>query len=329
MDIFRTEVKVPKSDLSLTLHDKVVTVGSCFAEVIGSKLQQNKVDVLPNPFGTIFNPISVCQLLKAAAGIPYDFEKSLVQHNNIWYAYDLHSSISSPSKEGLLEEIQTQLSHTHKYLQDSSLLIITLGTAVAYQLIQTGSIVANCHKLPAKNFNRLLLNMDEIMPAFEEMYGMLKQVNPKLKLLLTVSPVRHVKETLTMSSVSKSQLRLLCHYLQQSHPDILYFPAYEIMMDDLRDYRFYKDDMLHPTTLAEDYIWEKFMQAYYDNTFQNFTVEWNKVNRALAHKPFHPASESHQSFLKSTNLLLEQLASKYKIDVSAEQNALKRKQNLH
>ncbi len=324
MDIFRTEVKVPQANVNLTLKDRVLTVGSCFAEVIGNKLQQNKVDVLPNPFGTIFNPISVCQLLKAAAGLPYDFENHLVNHNNIWYAYDLHSSISSPSKEELLYKIKERLDLTNKYLQDSSLLIITLGTAVAYKLIESGSIVANCHKLPAKNFDRLLLNMSDIMSAFEEVYALLKQINPKLKVLLTVSPVRHVKETLPMSNVSKSQLRLLCHYLQQNHPDILYFPAYEIMMDDLRDYRFYKDDMLHPTTLAEDYIWDKFLHAYYDEAFQKFTIEWQKIKRALAHKPFHPTSDSHQAFLNKTSLHLEQLSAKYKIDVSEEQEALKR-----
>ena len=320
--MFRTEVVVPKSGLDLALQDKVVTIGSCFAEVIGSKLQQNKVDVLVNPFGTIFNPASVCRLLNAAMGQAYDFEQHLVHHNSIWYAYDLHSSVSSPNKDQLLSQIRERLQTTKQHLQQSSLLIVTLGTAVAYKLVQTSDVVANCHKLPAKNFDRVLLNLAETKVYFEETLALLKSMNPRLKVLLTVSPVRHVKETLQMNSVSKSELRLLCHYLQENNPDVLYFPAYEVMMDDLRDYRYYKDDMLHPTSLAENYIWEKFVKAYYNEPFQQFTMEWEKITRALSHKPFHPESKAHQAFLKSTATQLQHIVDKYKIDVTAEQHAL-------
>lgn len=320
--MFRTEIVVPKSGLDLTLKDKVVTIGSCFAEVIGSKLQQNKVDVLANPFGTIFNPVSVCRLLNAALGKTYDFEQHLVHLNNIWYAYDLHSSVSSPGKEQLLTQIHERLQTTRQHLQQSSLLIVTLGTAVAYKLVQEGDIVANCHKLPSKNFDRVLLNLEETKVYFEETLALLKSINPAIKVLLTVSPVRHVKETLQINSVSKSELRLLCHYLQQGSPDVLYFPAYEVMMDDLRDYRYYKDDMLHPTSLAENYIWEKFVKAYYEEQFQQFISEWDKIARALSHQPFHPESEGHQAFLKTTYQQLIQLAGKYKIDTSTEQYIL-------
>lgn len=321
-DMFRTEVDVPASGLDLKLEDKVITIGSCFAEVIGGKLKQSKVDVLANPFGTIFNPVSVCRLLNAALGKNISFEEHLVHHNNIWYAYDLHSSVSSPEKEQLLKQVHERLQLTSEHLRSSSLLVITLGTAIAYQLTQTGDIVANCHKLPAKNFTRVLLNLEETRLYFEETLNLLKSINPKLKVLLTVSPVRHVKETLPMNSVSKSELRLLCHYLQQANADVLYFPAYEMMIDDLRDYRYYKDDMLHPTSLAENYIWGKFTKAYYDKQFQQFITEWEKIARAIAHKPFHPESEGHQAFLKTTQQQLIQLAGKYKIDVSTEQYIL-------
>ncbi|GAB3202294.1 hypothetical protein ABID22_002623 [Pontibacter aydingkolensis] len=321
--MFRTEVTIAKSGLNLTLQDKVMTIGSCFAEVIGSKLQQHKVDVLTNPFGTIFNPVSVCRLLEAALGVKYNFEEHLVQHNGIWYAYDLHSSISSPDKEKLLQQIEERLQLTSQYLQNSSLLILTLGTAVAYQLTQTSNIVANCHKLPAKNFNRTLLNLQDTQLYFEKTLDYLKSINPALKVLFTVSPVRHVKETLPINSVSKSALRLLCHNLQERQQDVLYFPAFEIMMDDLRDYRYYKDDMLHPTTLAENYIWDKFVKAYYDEHFQEFTGEWEKISRALAHRPFHPESDSHQAFLKNTDVLLKQFSEKYNIDVTQEQQTLR------
>lgn len=316
--MFRTEVDVQSAGTNLTIHDRVLTIGSCFAEVIGSKLQQNKVDALINPFGTIFNPLSVCLLLKAASGTPYNFEQHLVQQNGIWYAYDLHSSLSSPDKEQLLEQIQIRINRTHEYLQQASLIIITLGTSVAYRLVESGNVVANCHKLPAKHFTRELLQQEEIQQAFQEMYESIVALNPSVKILLTVSPVRHIKETMLINSVSKSLLRVVCHELQQEHESILYFPAFELMMDDLRDYRYYKDDLIHPTSMAEDYIWQKFVGAYYNAEFQAFLGDWAKIQRALQHKPFHPESKSHQKFLENTVAQLEHIAQKYKVDVREE-----------
>ena len=320
--MFRTEVEIPQNQLQLSLHDKVLTIGSCFAEVIGNKLKVHKVDALVNPFGTIFNPESVCRLLQAAINNNYAFDQHLVQRSGIWYAYDLHSSISSPDKEYLLDQIQERLTQTRNYLHNASLLTITLGTALAYQLKDNGNVVANCHKLPARNFDRVLLDLPKTRSYFAETLNLIRSINPSIKILLTVSPVRHVKETLTLNSVSKSELRLLCHYMQQDLPETLYFPAYEIMMDDLRDYRYYKDDMLHPTTLAVNYIWDKFVQAYYDEGFRRFTVEWDKMKRAVAHRPFHPESEAHQTFVRNTLTQLRQLADKYKLDVTPELHAL-------
>ncbi|RDV13127.1 hypothetical protein DXT99_21155 [Pontibacter diazotrophicus] len=321
--MFRTEIQVAPTNIQLTLQDKVLTIGSCFAEVIGYKLQQNKVDVLVNPFGTIFNPLSVCLLLQAAVGKAYDFGQHLVEQNGIWYAYDLHSSLSSPDKDKLLQQIEESLQRTRQQLQQASLLIVTLGTAVAYKLHEGGKVVANCHKLPAKNFERVLLSSEEMEQAFEQALPLLRETNPNLKVLLTVSPVRHVKETLTMNSVSKSTLRVLCHQLEVAHDNVQYFPAFEIMMDDLRDYRFYKQDMLHPTEVAEDYIWQKFVGAYYDKSFHVFLETWQKMQRAVAHRPFHPQSEAHQAFLRSTLQKLSELAGKYGLETSAEEKALR------
>lgn len=322
--MFRTEVKVSRSILNLGLQQPVLTVGSCFAEVIGAKLQQYKVEALVNPFGTIFNPVSVSLLLQAAAGKYYTFEEHLVQQNGIWYAYDLHSSLSSPSKEALLQNVQERLQQTNQYLQNASLLIITLGTAIAYRLQESGKLVANCHKLPAANFTRELLTVEEMKAALGPMLAQLKQVNPGMHVLLTVSPVRHIKETIELNSVSKASLRVLCHQLQQEHAQVLYFPAYEIMMDDLRDYRFYKEDMLHPTTVAEDYIWQKFVDAYYAPGFRQFVGQWEKMQRAVAHRPFHPQSEGHQQFLRNTLNQLETLRQQYQIDTSLEAEILQK-----
>ncbi|MHC2993094.1 hypothetical protein OB13_16475 [Pontibacter sp. HJ8] len=321
--MFRTEVHIPASGLNLTLQDRVLTIGSCFADVIGNKLLENKAHVLVNPFGTIFNPLSVCNLLGAAAGKPHAFEQHLVQHQEIWYAYDLHSSLSSPDRQELLQRIDQQLQSTRQALQEAKLLIITLGTAVGYRLHSTGHIVANCHKLPARHFSRQLLTTDEILAAFEHTLPLLRQLNPDLQVLLTVSPVRHIKETIEVNSVSKAILRLVCHQLDERHTQVGYFPAYEIMLDDLRDYRFYGRDMVHPTDTAEDYIWEKFTCAHLAKDFITFLKEWEKVRRALAHRPFHPESAAHQSFLKSTLHQLQQLQDRYGIATDTEARQLR------
>ncbi|MCJ8165294.1 GSCFA domain-containing protein [Pontibacter sp. E15-1] len=321
--MFRTEVQVAPADFQLALHDKVLTIGSCFAEVMGTRLRQNKADVLVNPFGTIFNPLSVCLLLQAAAGSPHDFASHLVQHQGIWYAYDLHSSLSSPSRDELLQQIADRLHHTRLYLQEAKLLVITLGTAVAYKLQEGGKVVANCHKLPASNFTRVLLHTDEMRQAFAQTQALLRRINPELNILLTVSPVRHIKETLATNSVSKATLRVLCHEAEQQHAHVHYFPAFEIMLDDLRDYRFYKPDMLHPTEVAEEYIWQKFVAAYYTPDFQAFQEVWQKMKRAVAHRPFHPASEAHQAFLRSTLQQLSRLREQYKIETAEEEQLLR------
>ncbi len=320
--MFRTELHIPVSNLNLTLQDGIVTIGSCFAEVIGSKLQQNKAQVLVNPFGTIFNPLSVDKLLRASAGEAHAFADNLVQHNGIWYAYDLHSSLSSPNRDALLATLQERLDSTRTALQEAKLLIITLGTAVGYRLQRTGEVVANCHKLPSRQFSRELLPLHSLLPDMQATVQVLHKLNPNLHMLLTVSPVRHIKETMEVNSVSKALLRILCHELVQQQRQTHYFPAFELMLDDLRDYRFYGRDMVHPTEVAEDYIWEKFSQAYLAQDFQTFIHDWDKIRRALSHRPFHPESAAHQAFLKNTIGQLQSLSDRYGINVTAETEVL-------
>lgn len=320
--MFRTEVTIPETNLRLNLPDKVVTIGSCFAEVIGTKLQQYKADALVNPFGTIFNPISVSKLLQAIAGQSFNIADSLVQRDGIWYSYDLHSSLSSANKDALIQLIEDRIVQTRIHLQNAKLVIITLGTAASYKLADSGTIVANCHKLPARQFTRELLTIDAITDNIAQAIQSLRQMNPELQFIITVSPVRHVKETLQVNSVSKSILRVASHYLSSQMPSVFYFPAYEIMLDDLRDYRFYSSDMLHPTQVAEDYIWQKFVTTYLHPTYQQFIPEWDKMQRAIAHRPFHPQAEAHQTFLRNTIEQLRQLSTNYKVTADTEIKAL-------
>lgn len=321
--MFRTEVQITPSQLNLTLSDKVVTIGSCFAEVIGRKLQEYKADVLPNPFGTIFNPVSVSRLLQAVAGTAVGLENSYVQRDGIWYSYDLHSSLSSPDREELKKLIERQVNQTREQLLNARLLILTLGTAVSYKLSDSGTIVANCHKLPSRHFTRELLTTQTIVESIKYSLAEILKLNPALQVILTVSPVRHVKETLQVNSVSKSILRVATHYLVEQLPYVHYFPAYEIMQDDLRDYRFYGPDMLHPTPVAEEYIWQKFIQAYLHPTYQQFIPAWDKMRRAIAHKPFHPDTEAHQVFLQKSLTQLHNLSETYPISTSQEEQMLR------
>lgn len=313
---FRTELHPAPAAFKLNLTSKVVTVGSCFSDVIGLQLEKYKVETLTNPFGTIFNPLSACKLLQICAGADVELADSFVQNNGRWYSYDFHSSFSAETEEELYEMLDEVVVKTRRFLKKADLLLLTLGTANIFRLNITGETVANCHKLPAANFTRETLLPEEIITCIAETQSLLRELNPNLKLGLTVSPVRHLKDTLELNSVSKAVLRLATHYLSQNLPEITYFPAYELLIDDLRDYRFYKEDMLHPTALAETYIWEKFTGAYFEISFREFTQEWDKILRAMEHKPFHPASEQHQNFVQQTLEKLRGLAEK--VDITQE-----------
>ncbi|QNF33457.1 GSCFA domain-containing protein [Adhaeribacter swui] len=319
---FRTELSIPPQNRRLTLHTPVFTAGSCFAEVMGQKIQHYKVPTLVNPFGTIFNPVSLFTLLQAALQSPPTFTGELVQREELWLAYDFHSSFAAPSGPELLMRIQQAITQSHNFLKQADTLVLTFGTAVGYIHKASNQLVANCHKIPQSQFQKRLLAISQIVASFNSFYAVLQQVNPNARIVLTVSPVRHLKETIEGNSVSKSILRVACQELQERYAEVNYFPAYELLLDDLRDYRFYKPDLIHPTEVAEDYIWEKFKTAYFDQDFQQFTEKWDKIRQALAHKPFHPESVNHQQFLKKLLNQLEELNTK--VDCRSEISAVKK-----
>ena len=307
MTSFRTEINISPVEQKFNLNSRVLTAGSCFAEVIGNKVASYKVQSLVNPFGTIFNPVSLFKLLAAAIGPAPEFTGELLERDGRWYAYDLHSSFTAPTRALLIARIQEQFVETRAFLKNANLLILTLGTAVGYIHKASNTLVANCHKVPQQQFQKKIISTAAIIEAFAPLYANLKAFNPDITVLFTVSPVRHLKETLELNSVSKSVLRVACHELTQQFPEVQYFPAYELMLDDLRDYRFYKADMLHPTEVAENYIWQKFSQAYFDDAFLKFAAQWDKIQQALAHKPFQPESAAHQKFLQQLLARLDEL----------------------
>jgi hypothetical protein len=315
--MFRTELTIAPAAGQLARTARVLTMGSCFADSIGARLVANKVEARVNPFGTVFQPLALARLLRAAAGEDVDWQRHLVQARGRWQSYDLHGSVGADSPVELLQYIQEVVRQTGDFLRTADVVMLTLGTAWAYRLRETGELVSNCHKQPADLFVRELLTPDEIINALAETHAYLRRINPDLRFVLTVSPVRHLKETLQLNAVSKSVLRLATHIVSDLLPGVAYFPAYELLVDDLRDYRFYASDMLHPSEVAEDYIWEKFARAYFDADFGRFRKEWATVRQSLGHRPLHEGAPEHRQFLESTREKLEQLSLR-KVDVADE-----------
>ena len=314
--MFRTEIPFIPYSQQLPLSARLLTVGSCFAETMGNRLLDAKVGTLVNPFGTIFNPLAACQLLRAAAGEEVDWQQHLVEARGRWQSYDLHATMGAESPVALLQRIQDLVSSTGEFLRTADAVVLTLGTAWVYRLLETGELVSNCHKVPAEKFTKELLTPDEIVNAVAETHAYLRRSQPNLRFILTVSPVRHLKDTLVLNSVSKSALRVACHYLSELLPDVAYFPAYELLLDDLRDYRFYAEDMLHPSKVAEDYLWERFTRTYFDAEFGRFKQEWMALRQALAHRPLYAAAPEHRQFLEGVLARLQQLGAQ--ADVQTE-----------
>jgi GSCFA family len=296
MQTFRTTFSIPESKHKISLNTKILTFGSCFADVVGNQLKNNKLQTEVNPFGTLFNPLSIFKILSST--YTQADERLYVQNPEAWVHYDFHSQFSDDTEENL----KTTLVNTIAKVQSSKLkaqcLILTFGTSFIYKLLQPQVYVANCHKMPKNLFEKELLSVKDICKSFAILHKELTTNNPDLRIILTVSPVRHTKDGMAENQVSKSILRAACYYLTTDYENVEYFPAYEIMMDDLRDYRFYKPDMIHPNEVAEDYIFERFSETYFDQNLKDFVKMWHPIRKALNHRPFNEKSANHQQFLR-------------------------------
>ncbi len=328
---FRTELHINQNISAdfpqITHKTPILSVGSCFADMIGAKLSFYKFKIISNPFGIIFNPISINKLLKLSLednleeNIDNDFHNNFIKNQeNNWYHYDFHSDLYGNIKEELYQKIKEQIKKTQDFFRRDlsenrpKTLILTFGTAFVYLNNQHNEVVANCHKIPQKNFTKKMLSVDEIVADFDEIYPQLSAQNTQI--ILTVSPVRHIKDTLVLNSVSKSILRVAAHILSEKYEKVYYFPSFELMNDDLRDYRFYKTDMLHPSTQAEDYIWQKFVQACMNAPTQAIMQVWENLHKNISHKNqkgfsnniSQEKSEKYNQFLQKTLFELENLA---------------------
>lgn len=299
--MFRTTFNISPPDTLISLKDPIFFIGSCFAQTIGERFQQHKFSTNINPFGTLYNPASVFRLLHDALNQSMPSEATYVVNQDTHFNYQFHSDFSGTSREDLQAQIEQAMVSTREYLKSCRWMVVTLGSAFGYELRSNGQIVSNCHKMPDRHFHRRLLDPDEIVMRFEQLYRAMAVLNPDLRYILTVSPVRHLRDTLENNSVSKSVLRVATHSIKENHPsDVYYFPSYELMMDDLRDYRFYQADMIHPSDVARDYIWQKLTENYFTPEAKDFIASWQPLFKALQHRAFRPSSDAHQQFLRKT-----------------------------
>jgi hypothetical protein len=324
---FNTPVSIPKANFLFSHHDGVVLLGSCFAEEMGRKLLEDKFAVDVNPFGTLYNPSSIAQSLRRLLREDTFDASDLFEHEGVYHSFGHHSRFSSPSPDEALDNINRRLHLSAANLAKASRLILTFGTAYVYRLKSDGQVVANCHKLPENIFTRERLTVDDIVSEWDALLIELRRSNPELKTLFTLSPIRHRKDGAHPNQLSKATLLLAIDELQTRHPEhTAYFPAYEIMMDELRDYRFYADDMLHPSPLAVDYICERFRRSYLSPLSQTLLDEWQAIRKAILHKPFHPGSETFREFILQTLLKAENLYGKFPFfDLSSEIELLRSK----
>ncbi|GIV36237.1 MAG: hypothetical protein KatS3mg032_0616 [Cyclobacteriaceae bacterium] len=320
--MFRTELHPQALKNRISLRHSIFTTGSCFSDTIGQALTENKFTVLNNPFGTVYNPLSIHRQISHSLDNRMPDEHGYLQRDDIFLHYDYHSRFAAFSKHSLEELLSSAVSGAHRFLQNTHWLIITYGTAWVYRLKENNRPVANCHKMPDQHFIRELLTEPEIVHSFGELYRKLKSLRPDLQIILTVSPVRHLRDTHELNSVSKAVLRLACHQLCHNYAGVYYFPAYELMLDDLRDYRFYDTDMIHPSREAIQYIWNKFIQSAMDEETRNFIKEWESLRQTLTHKPMFPGSRSHKKLIEATLARLEKV--KHLVDVSAEIESLQK-----
>ena len=292
----KTQIKLQNYPISISHEDKILSIGSCFSENIGAKLKENKFDVLVNPYGIVFNPISISIAINECLEGKQYKESDLNKNGEIYFSYNHHGSFSGLDSKAVLNNINEKIKKGNEFLENSDVLILTLGSAWVYRRKQTNEVVANCHKVPTTEFTKELLSVSEVVEKLTDSINRIKSVNPSIKIITTISPVRHWKDGVVENQHSKATLHLALKELNEGFEDSYYFPSYEIMMDELRDYRFYGDDMLHPSELAIDYIWEKFGDSFFDTNTKELNKRISQLNKEKNHRPLNPESVDFKKF---------------------------------
>ena len=307
----RTEIEIRKENNLIDYNSDIILLGSCFAENIGDKLSYYKFNSLVNPYGILFHPVAIEKAITQSINHIKYTKEDLYFFNELWLSFNHHSKFSSSNPEKILSKINQGIADFNLRMQSASHLIITLGTAWVYRFIENDQIVANCHKIPQKKFTKELLSIDDISESLDAMISLIKSINKNISVILTLSPVRHLKDGFMENNLSKAHLLSAIHEVINIKENIHYFPSYEIMLDDLRDYRFYDEDMLHPNSIAIKYIWDKFRNSWMSEKIIELSNKVEGLQKSLAHRPFNPESEQHQAFLKNIKDQINSLNKQY------------------
>ncbi len=321
---FRTEIKFEKSNLQIEHSDKILTIGSCFAENIAEYFRFYRFNVLGNPFGVLYNPASIYNSIKLAVEKREFVKDDLIYDQSEFQSFYHHSDFSHHDEKECLTKINNSISQTHEFIKEANVIIITIGTSFVYKHLKKNIIVSNCHKIPQKEFRRFQLTLDRVKDYLNKIIELVSSLKSNISYLFTVSPVRHWKDGAVDNQISKSILLLAVNEIVNSNKNCFYFPSYEIMMDDLRDYRFYAEDMLHPNKIATDYIWEKFGETYLSGNCFRIMKEVKKIMQAVNHRPRNIKSAVHQKFLKEQLAEIDGLSKNHNyINFDSEINSLK------
>jgi hypothetical protein len=314
---FRTKINIVPSSTPIGYNSKIVSLGSCFAENMGEKFQYFKFESATNPFGIIFNPVSIEKIINRVVNDVLFTEDDVFFHNERWHCFEVHSDLSHSNATELLANLNQIIRETKKQLQEATHVIITYGTSWVYRNIEKDTIVANCHKVPQKQFAKELLTVATIQESITNTIDLIQSINPNCHFIFTVSPVRHLKDGFVENQVSKANLITAIYDILKEPVGVPpsgargIFPSYEIMMDELRDYRFYAEDMIHPSQVAIDYVWEQFKKSTIAETDYDTMEIVESIQKSLEHRPFNPNSENHKKFESKLKDKMTKLVSQY------------------
>lgn len=308
---FRKKVELPVGEVEIRHSDKLLLWGSCFVENMAGRLMAGKFDCRLNPYGVLYNPLSIAVAMdRLLTGYVYT-QADLLAYRGLWCSLMHHGSFSDADPGRCLARIRAASEDAAAFLKEADWLLVTFGTARVYEWKETGQVVGNCHKLPERQFVRRLAGVDEIVCTYAALLDRLHALNPRLQVLFTVSPIRHARDGMHGNQLSKAVLLLAVDRLCSQRTDCHYFPAYEILLDELRDYRFYAEDMLHPSPTAVAYIWQRFCQSYMSEHSRQYLREYEQILKGLTHRPSHPDSPQHKAFIANLETKREELRRKY------------------
>lgn len=311
MKSLRTILPLKRSAIDISSDSCLAFIGSCFSDHIYNLLRDRRFHVISNPFGILYNPISISSSIINIFNKKEIEAADVFQSGELWTSWNTHRSLSSSDKKNYISNYNQRVDHFHTRLTRADVLFVTLGSAYAYYYKEGDILVANCQKYPGEHFNKKLLSIQEITSSLAQMVDNAHAYNADLQIVFTVSPVRHIRDGIIENNLSKAHLLASIHALTQDLSHVSYFPSYELMIDDLRDYRFYKTDRLHPTEEAVSYIWDYFKGAYFTEDTLNMIAEIDKLNNAMDHIPLFPDTHSHRNFLANTAKLEARIRNKY------------------